>query len=42
MITAIIVFGMLIAIVAVTSYVNYKDEKQMRKLICDNIRRRNE
>lgn len=42
MITAIIGFGMLIVLVSVIIYINYQDEKATRKLICDNIRRRNE
>ena len=40
MIVAILVFVMLVALVAVTSYINDKDEARYRKAICDNIRAR--
>ena len=40
MITAIILFSMLLVLIAVTSYINDKDEKEIRRLLCYEIRRR--
>jgi len=42
MITAIIFFVMLIVLVAVMSYINNKDEKQIRKWLVESIRSYNE